>query len=633
MSHVYAQNDSLKQLNVVEITVSRTTHFSTASKFQLIDISKLERYSNNNLADLLSNESLIFIKSYGLGSLASTSFRGASASHTAVLWNGFNLQSSMHGMIDLSLVPANFLNSVQLQYGSASALWGSGAVGGTIHLNNTTTFDKGLSLYSNLSYGSFLDKQQQLSVEISKKRIVSNIKLFNHDAKNDFKFTNRAQSGKPLQLQQNANLKQFGLLQENYFRINKYQLVNTRFWYQFNDRGLPPSMTQNFSNAYQKDESYRITSEWQVNKNKYSLNFRAGYFDEKLNYNDSLSAIFSKSHSQSAIVEFETKFNLTKFDLINIGINNTNNTAYTESYSNSYNQNRSSFFASFRLHTLNYNWNAILSVRQEFMGSNPLPFTSSFGIDGILLKYIFLKINIAQHYRVPTFNDLYWVPGGNPNLLPESGWNEDATIAFKKAIKKTKVELEAAVFNRDINNWVLWQPGNSGIWSPQNVQEVWSRGLEYKLNANYQNSKWMIELSGLYNYILSTNQKSVSASDATLYKQLIYVPIQNAQGSAMFKYKGTSVSYNHVYVGYRYTSTDNKNYIKPYSIGNIKVAQDFKLTGAKIKLYVQLNNIFNENYEVIEYRPMPLLNYQIGLSLYFNEKKTNNNQLTNYEIN
>jgi iron complex outermembrane receptor protein len=262
MLNANAQNDSLHHLKVVEIKATRSVYFSSASKFQLIDSATLERYSNNNLADLLAHESMVFIKSYGLGSLASSSFRGAGSSHTAVLWNGFNLQSSMHGMIDLSLIPANFLNTVQLQFGSASALWGSGAVGGAIHLNNSNTFNKGISVYSNTSFGSFLDKQQQLSFELSKKRIVSTLKVFNHDAKNDFEFTNRAQYGKPKQRQRNAELKQYGLLQENYIQINQFQLLNTRYWYQYSDRQMPPSMTQNVNVAIQKDESSRFTTEY-----------------------------------------------------------------------------------------------------------------------------------------------------------------------------------------------------------------------------------------------------------------------------------------------------------------------------------------------------------------------------------
>ena len=615
-----AQKDSLQLLKVVEVVSVRNQNFSSASKFQKIDSLKLDQYSNSNLADLLSNESMVFIKSYGLGSLASSSFRGAGAAHTAVLWNGFNLQSQMHGMIDLSLVPANFLNSVQLQFGSSSALWGSGAVGGAIHLNNTNSFNKGLSLYTNTSYGSFADKQQQFSVEISKKRFSSNLKVFHHEAKNDFEFSNRALYGKPTQKQTNAELKQYGFLQENYLRINTDQLLNTRFWYQFNDRGMPPSMTQNVNVAKQKDESFRFTTEWSLKKKKITANVRAGYFDEYLSYNDSLIDEYSKSRANTFIAEAETKFSITKYDELNIGVNNTWNAASTESYEQEHQQNRTSVFAGYHLHTLDHDWSLIINARQEFMKNSVLPFIFSAGIAGKFLSVFRLKINAAQHYRLPTLNDRYWVPGGNVDLKPESGWSEDLTLAYKQKMKKMNWELEAAAFNREIKNWVIWQPSVSGIWSPQNVQKVWSRGIEYKLNVNYQYAKLKVEASGLYNYVLSTNKKSVVPNDATLNKQLIYTPIQNAQGSLFVQYAGTSVYFSQIYVGYRYTSSDNKNYLKPYTVSNVRIAQTFTLTGASIKVYAQLNNVFNEQYEVIEYRAMPLINYQFGLALHFNEK-------------
>ncbi|MDQ3048949.1 MAG: Plug domain-containing protein, partial [Bacteroidota bacterium] len=122
--------DSSLQLNVVEVSGSRQTVFSSGNKTETLDSLLLEKY-NTNLADILINESQIFIKSYGLGSLATTSFRGAGSSHTAVLWNGFNLQSPMNGLLDVSLVPSGFIKNIQIQYGGSGALWGSGAVGGT----------------------------------------------------------------------------------------------------------------------------------------------------------------------------------------------------------------------------------------------------------------------------------------------------------------------------------------------------------------------------------------------------------------------------------------------------------------------------------------------------------------------
>jgi vitamin B12 transporter len=618
----YAQEsvaDTIRQLKVVEVSASRLTIFSNANKKESFDSTLLDRYSTSNLADILVNESQIFIKSYGLGSLASSSFRGSGANHTSVLWNGFNLQSPMNGIIDLSLIPANFMNNVAIQYGGAGALWGTGAVGGSIHLSNFSEYNKGLTVATTSSFGSFSDKQQQVSVEISKKRFVSSLKIFNHDAKNDFPFINSAQYGKPKQKQTNAELKEYGFLQENYFTINNYQKINTRFWYQSNDRNIPPSMTQNISVSNQKDEFYRATAEWQRVKEKLTLLVRAAYFDEFLSFTDSLINLENKSRTKVFISEGETRFSISKYDLLNIGVNNTYSEAITKDYVENSHQNRTAVFASYKLQSKNNNWDAVLSARQEFIENKTIPLAPSIGIKGKILGHFYIKANAAKHYRLPTFNDLYWAQGGNPNLLPENGWSEEASLEHLYNLKKISWEVSATAFNRNIDNWIIWLPNNYGIWSPENILTVWSRGLEYKAKISFRRNKFNFKLSGLYNYILSTNEKASTPNDASLEKQLIYVPIQNAQGSMTIVYRGTMINYTQIYTGYRYTLSDNSKYLKPYSVANISVSQTFLIGTSKIKVFAQFNNVWNETYQVLAYRAMPLFNYQIGLSMLFNQ--------------
>ncbi|HEY0029959.1 MAG TPA: TonB-dependent receptor plug domain-containing protein, partial [Bacteroidia bacterium] len=569
-------------------------------------------------ADILTNESQVFVKSYGLGSLATTSFRGAAASHTAVLWNGFNLQSPMNGLVDVALIPASFMSDAKIQYGGAGALWGTGAVGGSIHLNNSAVYNRGLSVATNTSFGSFGDRQQQLQLEISRKRFISSLKIFNHDAKNDFPFVNTAQYGKPEQKQSNAELKEYGLMQENYFRINARQKINTRFWYQFNDRNIPPSMTQNINVSNQKDEFYRFTSEWQREGEKVNLLVRAAYFDENLFYVDTMIDLDTKSRTKVFIAEAESRFSLTKYDLINIGVNTTYSEAITLDYITNPHQSRAAVFASYKLHTLNDAWTAILSARQEFMEDKSIPFTPSIDVKGRVLKYVYLKVNAARHYRIPTFNDLYWAQGGNPNLQAENGWSEEAGIEHRFSKKSISWELEATAFNRNIDNWIIWLPDDYGTWSPENVLKVWSRGLEYRAKLNISKNKFRLQVSGLYNYVLSTNEEAASANDATVGKQLIYVPIQNAQGALTLTYGGTAISYTQIYTGYRYTLSDNTRYLKPYTVGNLRLSQTISFADSKISFYLQINNIWGETYQVLAYRAMPLMSYQLGLSLQFN---------------
>jgi len=74
---------------------------------------------NADLSTILAQYSTIFIKTYGNGSLATPSFRGTSAHHTQVEWNGITLNSPMLGQMDLARLPVSQFDGVQILYGGA----------------------------------------------------------------------------------------------------------------------------------------------------------------------------------------------------------------------------------------------------------------------------------------------------------------------------------------------------------------------------------------------------------------------------------------------------------------------------------------------------------------------------------
>lgn len=612
-------------LNEIEVTANRIDHFSSGIKSKSIDSTSMNQYQSTNLADLLENESPLFIKSYGLGSLATSSFRGGSATHTAVLWNGFNLNSPMNGQLDLSLIPNGFVNKVNIQYGGTSALWGSGAVGGTIHLGNEVKFNQGISVTAGSSFGSFANYQENIQVEVSKEKWISSIKLFNHTAKNDFPFYNALLFESPRQIQTNAELKQHGLLAENYFRINDKQKINIRFWYQYTDRNIPPIMLQTANKTNQKDNTYRITSEWQKTEEKTTYLTRVAWFDENLIYSDYGYDYQSLNHSQTLIAEAEVKIKMQKKHLLNAGLNNTFSRAISDGYPYKPSQNRIAAFASYSFNSTNDKFHSTLSARQEIMGNRLIPFIYSLGSDYTVRKWLSAKASVSKVYRVPTFNDLYWIPVGNPDLLPESGFTEEAGLLIKlsSVCKKINFSFEPTVFNRNMNNWILWLPGQS-YWSPQNIMKVWSRGMETHSELKVKKDKLLFKINVISNYVVSTNEIPKTENDASVGKQLIYVPIYSGHGKLSIAYKKLTLSYTQNYTGYRYTSTDNVEYLEPYTLVNIYGSYKIKFSKYVLNVFVRANNIFNKRYQVLLNRAMPLINYQAGISIQFNKPNNNN---------
>ena len=138
ISYTQTKDTSRQQLQEVIVIETKKIQFEDSKKTISIDSLTLSRYNTSSLSELLSHQSAIHIKSYGNGNIATTSMRGGNANHTAILWNGLNIQNAMLGQTDLSIIPSAFFDQISLEYGGASAMWGSGAIGGSIHLKNNS---------------------------------------------------------------------------------------------------------------------------------------------------------------------------------------------------------------------------------------------------------------------------------------------------------------------------------------------------------------------------------------------------------------------------------------------------------------------------------------------------------------
>jgi iron complex outermembrane receptor protein len=583
------------------------------------------QYKNRSMADLLSDESPICIKSYGQGSLATSSFRGGSASQTAILWNGLNINSITNGQLDFSLIPVSFSNNVTIQFGGVGALWGNGAIGGAIHLNNTPKFNSGLSVEYGISGGSFHSIGQNITLQYGSKSVSSTFTYQNKYATNDFDYEFNNQGVIQSKNQERAQYRSIGFVNYNSIQITKNQLLNISFWSQKTERNLPPTLLEQRNKAEQNDLTNRFSADWKYNYKNSITHLRAGYFYEQLHYIDSLSNTNDTSSSNNFITEIETKLFLKKNHTLNLGINNTYSSAKTSGYDWNPNQNRTSLFASYQFENNSKNLNISTSIRQEFIPNLSIPFTYSAGIEYQIWSFLSTKANMSRLYRLPTFNDLYWNPGGNPNLLPENGYSEEVGFALNYGTKNNSLRFkeEITLFNRTIDNWIIWLP-SSLIWTPQNILSVWSRGLETHTVVNLKVKKINIQLSLLTSYVISTNEKSKSENDNSVGKQLIFVPIYSGNARLKIEYKSFSITYRHHYTGYRYISTDHSEYLAPYQLGSVNVNYQQKFKNFNLNIYTQIDNIWDELYQIMPNRPMPNRNFNTGITFNINYKNKQN---------
>lgn len=600
-----AQADTTLALETVTITASRFRQTPIGHQVITLDSSRLQAIPSLSIADLLQQNTGIFIKSYGLGSLATSSIRGASAQHTAVIWNGFPIQSPMLGQLDLALLPVSFTDEVQVQYGGNGAIWGSGAVGGVLQLNNKLPYDKGLQIRYNSQIGSFAQFHNDVKFGFSNSKFATSTRLLHQTAENNFPY--RVTPDAPEKRQQNAGFQQIAILQENRFQIKSNQHLNVRLWLSKAQQEIPPTTTQNFSAAKQDNEFLRTTLDWQWTEKQWIVQARTGVFYDFIHYQDSIAGINSPSHSWTSISEAEAQWNLNAQNHIHFGINHTFAKGEADGYPEGQQQRQSAIFAAYRWQVST--WRSQLSLRQGFANHDLIP---SVGLEHDITKWFLIKANITKNFRLPTLNDLYWQPGGNLNLQSENGWAEELTVQAHWKSKHWTFAYSITGFNRNVDNWILWVPGDS-YWSPQNISEVWSRGLEQRLNFKFQISNFKFDLSGGYDLIRSTQQHASTA--ANLNKQLIYVPEQQAFGRLAIQFHDLALSYQHQYTGSVFTRSDNLASLPQYQLGYLYARYGLTFKKIQSNIFLQINNLWDAEYRVIERRRMPGRNFQLGVTI------------------
>jgi iron complex outermembrane receptor protein len=620
-------SDTLVLIKPVDIISSRFQN-NSASHIQKIDSLTKAEYQTSDLSTLLNEQSGIFIKSYGQGSTATSSARGGGASHTTVLWNGFAITNPMLGLNDLSLIPVNFFNQITIHYGNPCALAGSGAIGSAIELNNQPEFNSGIKTSVLFSTASFENYKEQIQTIYSFGKSSTSVSLFNQTAKNNFPFQNSAKYNSPEENQTNNQLHQYGGMMNQSLRFSSRKILSIDGWYQNSHRQIPPTMTTDMSKAYQDDKLFRSAANYQITKTKTILNFRAGWFDESIRYVDSLINLNSYGNAKTFLAEAEVQNSITTNQKISAGINNTYTTAFADEYKQNRFQNKLTAFVTYSIKNKKENISGNMSLRNELINKQFSPPTFQISSEWKTTKSISLYASLAKVYRSPSLNDLYWIPGGNKDLKPENGFTEEAGLNWKLVpiaigIRNWKLEISSTVFNQTITNWIIWLPGNGGYWTPQNIYTVWARGNETSLSCESKIQNIFIKPSLNFNYTLSSNE-SLLAGETIRHKQLIYVPQVTASGGIYILYKQTAVSYSHSYKGKRFTTTDNIYFLQPYQYSKLYISQTFLMNKHQINFSLTLNNLSDESYQSIAFRPMPGRNYDLTIQYQFTKLKSHN---------
>ncbi|WP_347157177.1 TonB-dependent receptor [Pontibacter chitinilyticus] len=609
-----AQQDSAwHQLKTVEIFGRPAEVFAVGSRVSQLDSSYRSTYNAASLAEALQARTPLYIKSYGASGVASVSFRGTSASQTAVLWNGLNINSPTLGQSDLSVLPLSGVGDVAVQYGSAAAMYGSGAIGGAILLSSPTYSGAGFSAALQQEAGSFGRYFSSGSVQYASDKLEVGASAYLWMAENNFKYHDFSRLGVPERRQEHAERQQYGFTQDLTWHLSHKTQLALHSWYTLADYQLQPAMGAAENNAQQKDENLRLMAELKHTSFWGQTDVKAAYFKDYLHYSDNASS--SVADIGTYQVQAEQTYTRGSTWSLRSGLNLQHFVAENTGYTSPKTENRASLFALFRYDPLE-RLQLSLNLRQELAeGYDPQP-APAFGASWELLasanNRLYLKGNAAGSYRVPTLNDRFWLGAGNPDLKPEQGWNYEGGLRHVYTTGKLQVETEATAYYMLIDDWIQWSPDAAGTWRPFNLQKVRTTGLE--LSSSATATLGSTKLSGTGNYTYASSQQVVAYAGASGQgRQLMYVPLHKATLAATAAYKNWLLQSTLSYTGLRYTNNSETDWLNAFLLLDLALSKQLPLQQNTLILSLRADNVTGTEYQTMGRHAMPRRGYTVSL--------------------
>lgn len=577
----------------------------------------LQLHHNAPLADLLQEAPAVFVKSYGPSGSATPAFRGTGASHTQVFWNGLPINSPLLGLTDLSLGTVGMFEDVSLVFGAASAAYGDGGLGGAILLGNAVP--KGpLAVSVGQEVASFGNSRSSIGLHGGQGKWQTSTKAHYLRGRNNFPFLNIDRIEPVLDTLEHSSLQQLSFLQQVVFQARDRDQFAARVWLNGMDRELPPTMLTTNLTESQSDRSLRASLEWSHwTYSGWSGEVKAALFQDRLHYLNGLAGIDSDTKTTQGFLDAKVRHYWKSWLFQEAGIRVNRIRATSPGYQGPLSQSNATAFSRISL-TPKEGLRIGLLLRETLQANQwslpALVADASYTWDRSR-KMVYL--NGGHNFRFPSFNDLHWQPGGNPDLMAENAWTAEVGTKQELLPKKSKWGLRThlSTYLSRVENMILWVPGTGSFWSAENVQSVFVRGAEASVKLGKDAGKWRWSVEGNYALTISENRSSGAGAGQPEGMQLIYVPRHTGLVRLRISHGQSAATASQQFTGTRFTTRDNSSALPAFSLGNIRLSHHFTFSKAGLEVYAGVNNVFNTSYQTIPWRPMPGRNYLVGLNL------------------
>ena len=612
-----------------------------------------------SIADVLTFNSPIFVKQYGRATLSTVSFRGTGPSHTQVTWNGMRINNPLLGMTDFSMIPSYFIDDASLLHGTSSVNETGGGLGGLVRLSTAPADIRGFGLQYIQGIGMFRTFDEFLRLEWGDEHWQVSTRAVYQSSANDFKYRNRDKkeniyddemnivgSYYPTERNKSGAFDDVHVLQEVYYDTRRGDRFGLNAWYINSNRELPLLTTdyaddKQFENR-QREHTLRSVLSWDHYRSDWKVAAKAGYIHTWMAYDyrkDPGSGIMNSiTRSRNKVDTFygqaDGEYTPNGNWFFTAGISAHQH--LVESIDKDiilqqggkdivgYDKGRIELSVSVSAKWRPTERLGLSAVLREEMYGTKWATVPAFFADCQLSKRgnIVAKASVSRNHRFPTLNDLYFLPGGNPDLRSESGFSYEAGLSF--AVGKENVYSlsgSASWYDQHIDDWILWLSTPKGFFSPRNIKQVHAYGVEMQASLDVIPARdWKLTMNGTFSWSPSINEgEPISPADQSVGKQLPYEPEFSATVTGRLTWRSWGLLYQFCYYSERYTMSSNditlSGRLTPYLMNNLSLDKAFALKWADLTLKGTVNNLFNEEYLSVTARPMPRMNVEFFIGI------------------
>lgn len=557
------------------------------------DSTALARTGGYSVADLLERRAGVHVRRASAYGSATASVRGAGASQTLLLLDGHRIANPQLGQTDLSLLPTSLLETVEVMHGPAAPLYGSDGMGGAVQLRTRTPSEPTVGLTTEA--GAYGHRQARLHAGTRGPTWAGTAAVTYQQHEGDFPFDDRRRA--------NADRAHVSA----YATLHTADTDRTRFagLYTETDRGLPGGRGVVQNDERQHDRTLRVWGHHRWRLANGTLTTRAfGQYDA-IRYQNPSQNIDDIGHTYSAQAEAEWEGAMSSRWALNQGLRVQSDWAEHPSLRAAATQQHMSAFAS----TVG-SWDHIRlfpALRADAYrvsnGTNRMALTPRLGLNATpwpTYDALRLHAHAGRSFRMPTLNDRYWQPGGQPDLRPERGWSLDVGLRWHHQTTR----VEATVFQQHHTDRIVWQVGQNGVWSPRNIERVRTRGVEATARTQWRVASLIHLDTGLNATYTQTRNRSTP--DASSYNQpLRYVPTAMVKPHATITMGPVEASATTRYVGRRYTTSDGSQSQPPYLTTDAQLRIRQTYDDITLAIQLEINNLFDAEYTVLNNQPMP----------------------------